>query len=181
VDRAILYAIKNDIAIYAIHTNLDNVLINGVNQKIAKQLELQDLRILLPKPGMKDTGAGVIGDLNQSIKSKDFLHYVKKHLNTSMIRHTRIIKDEIKKVALAGGSGAFLIKTAIQADADVFITADIKYHDFFEANDKILLMDVGHYESEQFTIELLYELISQKFSNFATHYIKTSTNPVHYF
>lgn len=181
VDRAILYAIKNDIAIYAIHTNLDNVFHNGVNQKIAERLQLQDLRILLPKPGIQQTGAGMIGRLLYPIKTEEFLGYLKTQLNTPLIRHTRFVKKEISNVALAGGSGAFLIKTAIHSGADVFITADIKYHEFFDANDKILLADVGHYESEQFTIELLYGLISQKFSNFATHYIKTSTNPVHYF
>ena len=181
VDQAIIYAIKNDIAIYAIHTNLDNVFQHGVNQKIAQRLDLQNLQILSPKPGLEKTGAGIIGNLKQGLASSDFLSFVKKQLHTLLVRHTRLLKDPIQKVAIAGGSGAFLIKEAIRSNADVFITADIKYHDFFDANDEILLMDVGHYESEQFTIELLYELISQNFSKFATHYTKISTNPVHYF
>lgn len=181
VDQAIIYAIKNDIAIYAIHTNLDNVFRHGVNEKIAQRLDLQELQILSLKPGLKNVGAGMTGHLKLPMKTAEFFSFVKKELNTSMIRHTRIIKDEISKVAVAGGSGAYLIKEAILADADVFITADIKYHDFFEANNQILLMDVGHYESEQFTIELLYALISQKFSKFATHYTKISTNPVQYY
>lgn len=181
VDQAIIYAIKNDIAIYAIHTNLDNVFQSGVNQKIAQQLQLKELQILSPKPGDKRIGAGMIGHLETAMQTADFLTYVKQKLKTPMIRHTRFIKDQIHKVAIAGGSGSFLIKEAIRSGAEAFITADIKYHDFFEANDQILLLDVGHYESEQFTIELLYELISQKFSKFATHYTKISTNPVQYF
>jgi dinuclear metal center YbgI/SA1388 family protein len=181
VDQAIIHAIKNEIAIYAIHTNLDNVFQNGVNQKIAQKLDLQGLEILLPKPGTKEIGAGIKGQLKQSLSATDFLSLVKSQLNTAVIRHTRIVKNQIQKVAVAGGSGSFLIKEAIQSGADAFVTADIKYHDFFDADDRILLVDVGHYESEQFTIELLFELISQKFRNFATHYTKTSTNPVLYF
>ena len=181
VDQAIIYAIKNDIAIYAIHTNLDNVFEHGVNQKIGLKLDLQELRILSPKPGVENSGAGMIGHLKENMNIDDFFTDVKLRLKTPLIRHSRIIKNQISRVAVAGGSGAFLIKQAILSEADVLITADIKYHDFFEANDRIVLMDIGHYESEQFTIELLYELISQKFSSFATHYIKTSTNPVHYY
>lgn len=181
VDQAIIYAIKNDIAIYAIHTNLDNVFQNGVNQKISQKLNLTNLQILCPKPGQPMVGSGMLGELADEVRADKFLAIVKQQLHTPWIRHTRIVKDQIKKVAVAGGSGSFLIWEAIEAGADVFITADIKYHDFFEANDRILLMDVGHFESEQFTIELLYELISKKFLNFATHYTKISTNPVHYF
>ncbi len=181
VEKAILYAIKEEIAIYAIHTNLDNVLHQGVNEKIAQRIGLEQLSILCPKPGSRDTGSGLLGYLKNPLKSEEFLQLIKKSLHTSTIRHTRLVKDEIQKVALAGGSGAFLIKEALRNQADAYITADIKYHEFFDANDQIVLLDIGHYESEQFTIELLFELISQKFSNFATHYTKISTNPVHYF
>jgi dinuclear metal center YbgI/SA1388 family protein len=181
VDKAVIYAIKNDIAIYAIHTNLDNVLSNGVNEKIAQRLGLIDLKILSPKLPSGNTGAGVTGYLSSEMKSLDFFDFVKKQMNTPVIRHTRLLKESIRKIAIAGGSGAFLIEEAIRSDSDAFITADIKYHDFFNANDQILLLDIGHFESEQFTIELLYDLISGNFRNFATHYSKTSTNPVLYY
>jgi putative NIF3 family GTP cyclohydrolase 1 type 2 len=109
------------------------------------------------------------------------MNMLKIRLKTPVVRHTRLVKDTIQHVALAGGSGAFLIPSALKENVDIYITADLKYHEFFDADDRMILMDIGHYESEQFTIELLYELISQKFSNFATHYTKISTNPVHYF
>jgi dinuclear metal center YbgI/SA1388 family protein len=181
VEKAIIYAIRNHIAIYAIHTNLDNVLYNGVNEKIAKRLDLEELRILSVKPGSVDTGAGIVGRLKQPVATVDFMNMLKIRLKTPVVRHTRLVKDTIQHVALAGGSGAFLIPSALKENVDIYITADLKYHEFFDADDRMILMDIGHYESEQFTIELLYELISQKFSNFATHYTKISTNPVHYF
>lgn len=181
VDKAIIYAIKNDIAIYAIHTNLDNVLINGVNQKIAGRLELKDLHILAPKSPNESIGTGVVGFLDQPFSPSDFLSFTKKQLQTSCIRHTVLPVKSIQKVAITGGSGAFWIGTAIASGADAYITADVKYHDFFEANGEILLCDVGHFESEQFTIDLLAQLISEKFSNFAAHCANLNTNPIQYF
>lgn len=181
VDQALIYAIQNHIAIYAIHTNLDNVLHNGVNQKIALKLGLQKIQILNPKNDNEMTGAGLIGQLPSPLLPDDFLSMVKTVMKAAVIRHTRIVKDSISTIGIAGGSGAYLIKTAILAGCDALVTADIKYHDFFDADDRILLLDIGHYESEHYTIELLYELISQKFSTFATHYTKNITNPVHYF
>jgi dinuclear metal center YbgI/SA1388 family protein len=181
VDKALVFAIKNDIAIYAIHTNLDNVLEKGVNQKIASKLLLKNLEILKKKSTFEQIGAGITGDLEKEMTEVEFLSYVKTKMNTKLIRHTKLTDNKIKKIAIAGGSGSFLIKDAINSGADVFVTSDIKYHDFFDANDEILLLDIGHFESEQFTTDLLYELISEKFSNFATHYSKTCTNPVHYF
>ncbi len=184
VERAVIKAIKHDIGLFAIHTNLDNVLDNGVNQRIAHQLGLEDLDILSPKPDVlyneKKVGAGVIGRLASPMSSMDFLHYLKNRMELSTIKYTDLCKSHIEKVAICGGSGGFLLAAAKASEADIFITSDYKYHEFFDADGAIIIADIGHYESEQFTIQLLQELISQKFSNFAAHCTKIITNPVHY-
>ncbi len=182
VERAIIKAIKNDIAIYSIHTNLDNVLQNGVNQMIASKLSLQHHRILAPKKTeMPEIGSGLIGELPIAINLKELLNLVKTQFNCGCIRYTKDLGIPIQKIAICGGSGSFLIPQAIASGAQVYLTGDLKYHEFFEANDQIILMDIGHFESEQFTSELLYRLLSEKYSNFATRCSKMSTNPVQYF
>jgi dinuclear metal center YbgI/SA1388 family protein len=270
VERVVIKAIQHNIAIYAIHTNLDNVYHNGVNAKIAEKLQLEGTKILAPKKavlklvayvpaGESDAvrnalfeagagrlhpnanlsfssigvgtineqsealvkievtlpnakkgavlsalfkaygpasanyeissidiadaaiGSGMIGQLAKPMKGEAFLKYLKKQMNVGCIKHTALLDKEIKKVAVCGGAGGFLLRTAISKGADVFVTSDYKYHEFFDADSKIIIADIGHYESEQFTIELLFELISEKFSNFAVHCTEVITNPVHYF
>jgi dinuclear metal center YbgI/SA1388 family protein len=282
VERALILAIRNHVAIYAAHTNLDNVS-DGVNAKLAQKLGLAQVKILDPlsgdlkklvcyapesaaesvrsaifsagagmignydqcsfnlqgngtfrgnansspfigKPGELHTeseirietifpkhiqqevlnamraahpyeevaydiyplenlnpmkGAGAIGDIPE-MKEVDFLLKVKEVLNAVCIRHTALLNKPVKKVALCGGSGSFLLKKAIHEKADVFISADFKYHDFFEAEGKILIIDAGHFETEQFTIELFYELLMKKFPTFAICLSKTASNPVFY-
>ena len=284
VERTIIKAIKADIAIYAIHTNLDNVL-HGVNASIAGKLGVIDCNILAPKsgdlrklsvfvphsgleilrsalfaagageignyshcsfaaegmgsflpedgakpvigqlgsihkepetklevifPGWKqgailsamienhpyetvahdiyrlenewqETGSGMVGRLPEAIDSRKFLEFVKVKFNVPVIRHTALINDKVQKIAFCGGAGSFLVKNAIAAGADIFITGDMKYHEFFDADDKIIIADIGHYESEQFTIDLLYDLLTQKFTNFAILKTGQNTNPVSYF
>jgi dinuclear metal center YbgI/SA1388 family protein len=284
VERTIIKAIKNDIAIYAIHTNLDNVL-QGVNHKIAEKLQLQNCKVLLPKEGtlkklvtfvpqknaeevrnslfeagsgtvgnydqcsynvegtgtfralegsdpyvgeigkrhqenetrievifparleqqvvnaLKDShpyeevayylhsltntqdnvGSGLIGDLPVPITEKELLSILKKNFGLSVIRHTSFLNQPVHKIALCGGSGFFLLPAAIADGAQVYITGDVKYHEFFDADTRILLADIGHYESEQFTIELLTEFLQEKFSNFAVQKTEINTNPVRYF
>ncbi len=181
VERTVIKAITNGIAIYAIHTNLDNVL-HGVNAMIADRLKVENLSILRPKSDdALNIGAGVVGTLDKPIEELNFLAFLKIKMQTGCIRHTRLLGRPIKKVALCGGAGSFLLKDAIAAGADVFITGDFKYHEFFDAEDKILIADIGHYESEQFTIPLLYGYLSEKFPNFALRLTKTNTNPVKYF
>lgn len=184
VEKAIIKAIRNDIAIFAIHTNLDNAYYQGVNAKIAEKLRLVNTRILQPKTFFgkegEAIGAGMIGQLPEQFTIEAFFSHVKSAMAISNFRHTRIIKNNIVHVAICGGSGSFLIKKAIEAGADVFITADIKYHEFFEANDQILVLDIGHYESEKFTIDLLYTILQNKFSTFAVRFTKHITNPVYY-
>lgn len=181
VDKALVYAIKHDVALYAIHTNLDNVLKNGVSQHIANRLQLANVHLLDPKPGDCGTGTGILGEMKAPMSIDEFLPWLKMQMNTSCIRHTQPTSGLIQKLAITGGSGAPWIRKAIQEGADAYITGDIKYHEFFEANDEIMICDVGHYESEQFTIELIARLISEKFSNFAAHCTKLNTNPVQYF
>jgi len=283
VERAIIKAIKNDIAIYAIHTNLDNI-IDGVNGKIADKLELVNRRILSPKKNLLQklavfvpvndreklldalfaagagdisnysecsfstagdgtfkagqganpvlgtigkrhteketkievifpvwmeekiinamkashpyeevafdiyqltnnygqTGSGLIGELEKAMEEQAFLHNIKKIFNIPVVRHTALLGRKVKKIALCGGAGSFLTAAAMQAGADMYITADIKYHEFFDADKKLVLADIGHYESEQFTIDLLFDLLRQNFPNFAVLKTGVQTNPVHY-
>ena len=182
LDRGLIKAIKNDIAIYAIHTNLDNVLVHGVNEKIASTLGLSDIQILKPKSNTNlNIGSGLVGFLPNKLNVNEFLIHVKQSLNTNLIKYTKSFNGEIGKVALCGGSGSFLLQEAMFQNADAFISADFKYHDFFETNDQTIILDIGHFESEQHTIGLIFDLISKKFTNFASHCTKIITNPVQYF
>lgn len=284
VERVIIKAIRHGIALYAIHTNLDNML-DGVNGKIADRLNLKKRQILQPKkhvlrklavhvpethaeavrqalfqagaghignydecsfnlegtgtfrPGSDATpysgevgklsyaqevrveviyplylegrliaamrqahpyeeiaydllelqnahpqvGSGLIGELPEAMNPIGFLAYLKEALQTEMIRHTALPAHKIKKIAVCGGSGSFLLPEAIRAKADVFVTADYKYHDFFDADGKITIADVGHFESEQFTQELLIEIIQKKFPTFAIRLTAIHTNPINYY
>lgn len=184
VERTVIKAIKNDIAIYAIHTNLDNVFIKGVNEKIAEKLNLQNTAILAPKKEIvnpeQTIGAGIIGTLAEPMEEMAFLEHLKATMQTGCVRYTPLRNKMVHKVAVCGGSGSFLLSKAVQEKADIYITGDFKYHEFFDAEGRIIIADIGHFESEQFTIELLYELISGKFSNFALHCTEVNTNPVKY-
>ena len=284
VQKAVIKAIKNDIALYAIHTNLDNVL-TGVNGKIASLLDLKNLSVLaakenqlkklytfvpvasadkvrqaifdagaghignyeecsfnadgfgtfkgglntdpyVGKPGelhrenelkvevifpswlegriirsliathpyeevaydiiklenkFSSIGSGVIGELNQPMDENAFLKLLKEKFKLQVIKHTQLQGKQVNKIAVCGGAGSFLISSALAAGADFYITSDIKYHEFFDANDKMVIADIGHYESEQFTINLLQEFLEQKFPTFAVLKTEVNTNPVRYF
>lgn len=284
VEKAVITAIKNDIAIYAIHTNLDNV-IDGVSGKMAKMLGIQNVSILSQKENtlkklftfvpadkaekvrnaifdaggghignysecsfnaegtgtfkagagtnpyvgnigerhhekeikievvfpswlenkivsaMKSahpyeevaydvvdlsnthqhTGSGVIGELPEPMDEKSFLKHIKEIFGVPVIRHTELSGKPVKKVALCGGAGSFLVSAALASGVDIYITADMKYHEFFDANDRMIIADIGHYESEQFTINLLQEVLEQKFPTFAVLKTEVKTNPVRYF
>ena len=128
----------------------------------------------------QDTGAGMIGLLPKPVLATDFLKSLKSLLQCEVIRHTTICHEKIQKVAICGGSGSFLLKKAISSGAEVFISADFKYHDFFGAEEKIIIADIGHFESEQFTKDLLTGVLSKKFPNFAVTFSKVVTNPISY-
>ena len=183
VQRVVSKAIKHDIAIYAIHTNLDNVFNHGVNSKICDRLNLRNRTILNPKDAndVSNIGSGMIGELELEMDEIDFLALLKERMKINQIKHTSLIGNKIKRVALCGGSGSFLLNMAIRSGADIFITSDFKYHEFFDADGHLIIADIGHYESEFFTIELLFELLREKFSTFALHFTKVNTNPVNYY
>src|SRR5690606_15034105 len=125
-------------------------------------------------------GMGMIGELNSEKEEGEFLKFLKKTMNTACIRHSQLLQKPIKKVAVLGGSGSFAIDAAKKAGADVFVSSDFKYHDFFKAENSILLADIGHYESEQFTKDLLHAFLQKKITNFAVLLSQTNTNPISY-
>ncbi|MBS1615293.1 MAG: Nif3-like dinuclear metal center hexameric protein [Bacteroidetes bacterium] len=128
-----------------------------------------------------DLGAGLIGTLPEAMDGLAFLSHVQQVLKTGCIRHTQILQKPIQTVALCGGAGSFLLKQALASGADAFISADYKYHQFFDADGHLLIADIGHWESEQFTPELFQRLLAEKLPTFATLLSETKTNPVHYF
>lgn len=283
VERTVALAIKNDIALYAIHTNLDNVQ-TGVNKEIADRIGLENQRILSPKSGMLQKlstfvpsdhieqvktalfeagagaignysecsfsvngtgtfkpsesanpfvgernerhheeevrielifpsylnrsvltalksshpyeevayflqdlenenqylGSGMVGELPEAVFTEDFLKDLKAKMQLKVLKYTPNEVRKVKRVAVCGGSGSFLLKSAKAAKADIFITSDFKYHEFFDAENDIVIADIGHYESERFTIDLIGAFISKKFSTFATHLTGVNTNPIDY-
>ncbi len=184
VQRTVQKAIKNDINLFAIHTNLDNVYYHGVNTYLASLLNLKDVTILRPKKQFAEAGqvigSGAVGTLENPMSENAFLKGLKDTLGLNTIKHTKLLGNPITKVALCGGSGRFLLEDAKQAGADVFISSDFKYHEYFDADNQIVIADIGHFESEQHTIRLIHEILTNKFSNFASHYTKVNTNPVNY-
>jgi len=284
VEKTVITAIKNDIAIYAIHTNLDN-LIQGVNGRMADVLGLTNRQILQQKKNLikklcvfvpeehaekvrqtifdqgagqignysecsfnvigegtfkaeigttpfigeigerhlqkevkvelvfpqwlesrvikamieahpyeevaydifnlenqvSSMGSGITGDLAETMSELEFLQKIKRSFKLETIRHTGLTGKKVRKVALCGGAGSFLIKTAIGSGVDFYITSDVKYHEFFDAEGKLVIADIGHYESEQYTIDLLFDILKEKFTNFAVQKTGVKTNPVHYF
>lgn len=125
-------------------------------------------------------GAGMIGELEKEMDELTFLKRIKKDFKCGAIRHTALRNKKIKKVAFCGGSGSFLLSTAKSQQADIFITGDFKYHEFFDTDNQIVIADIGHYESEQFTINLLGAILTKKFPNFAVHLTRNNTNPINY-
>jgi dinuclear metal center YbgI/SA1388 family protein len=188
VEKTVITALKNDIAIFAIHTNLDNV-IEGVNNTIASKLGLQYRKLLLPKSvpfnslnnDNQCVGSGLVAELPNAMEEISFLKMLQTTFNLQVIRHTPLLGKSIQRVAVCGGAGGFLLKHAIASQADIFITADLKYHDFFDAEGRILVADIGHWESEQFTTALLIEILQAKFPTFAVLKSVIKTNPVNYF
>ena len=126
-------------------------------------------------------GMGMVGDLEDPMGEEVFLNFVKDRFGVSVIRHSALLGKPVKKVALCGGAGSFLLGKAIGSGADVFVTGDLKYHQFFDADGRIVVMDIGHFESEQFTRELFYDLLIKKFPKFAIRLSETVTNPIKYY
>ena len=181
VERTIIKAIKEDVAIYAIHTNLDNVRHRGVNERIAQRLGLENLRLLAPKNDEGTVGSGMVGELPQPLGEAEWLGHLKGAMELKVIKHTAPLGQPVRTVAVCGGAGGFLLGAAKGAGAQVFVTSDYKYHEFFDADGQLIICDIGHYESERFTTQLLAELLIEKFPTFAVLCTERTTNPVHYF
>jgi len=179
IERCVLKAIKNDIVIYSAHTNLDNTP-EGVNFEIAEKIGLHNTQILAPKEGENVGGSGIIGMLEEPESELDFLKQLKKHFEVACLRHNKLTGRLIQKVALCGGAGSLLIPIAVQQEADVFITGEIKYHEFFGHEKDILLVEIGHYESEQYTKDLLFFILKKEFPNLSIEITKINTNPIKY-
>ena len=178
--QLIMHIIRHGIAVYSAHTNLDNML-GGVNGELAAKLGLGQCRILHPQhPDTPVVGAGAVGVLPSPMPVGDFLAMVKRTLGLPMLRTTAICRDTVSAVAVCGGAGSFLIGDAIAADADIYLTGDLKYHDFQRAEGLITMADIGHFESEQYSRELICRTISEKFRTFACRIADTSRGFVRY-
>ncbi len=177
IGRAIIKAIKNDIVVYACHTNMDKVL-NGVSGTLAAEIGLKNIGILdVQSDG---NGLGVIGELPVAQYPEDFLADIKKKLGLQVIRSSQPLSRPIKKVALCGGSGRSLIAEAIKAGADLYITGDVSYHDFY-CPDGFMVADIGHYESEVGILNVIRDIVFEKFPTFAVRIGAKSVNPVYYY
>lgn len=180
--RALMLAIKHDIVIYASHTSLDND-DYGVNQYWAKKMGLRDAQPLLPTPGFEHNpliGAGVIGNLEQPMSLYEVLDKMKQFQPITQVSHSKVLKEPIQCIAYCGGSGSFLMQSAMQAGAELFITGEAKYNDFYDAQDLLTLMTIGHFESEELTKDLLHNVLSEKCVNFAVRKATRCENPVKY-
>ena len=181
IERAVMKAVKHDIAMISMHTNLDNSYL-GVSRVLAERLGLKNLNLLQPSESEPEVcGAGMIGEFDTAMEERDFLQLVAETIGSPCLRHSVLTGRKVKKVALCGGSGSPFMPDALRQKVDAYLTADIKYHDFFVPEGNVLLVDGGHFETEQFTKELICELIRKKFPTFAAEIAETRTNAVYYF
>jgi len=181
VERCIAFALRNDITVYSAHTNMDNAR-DGVSFRMAQKLNMTDVDFLDPHTlGNGVTGGcGVIGNISPT-PAADFLRQVKQAFEVGAVRAAGDLSHvTISRVALCGGAGAFLIGKAMAAGAQAYISADMRYHDFLENADRLIIADIGHYESEHYTKEIFLELIQKKYPNFATAFAKRETNQINY-
>lgn len=177
VSAQLLNAVRHDLVLYACHTNLDNVKA-GVNRTIVDRLGLSNPEILAPRDETGTTGSGMIGDLADPMDIPDFLQMLKNLFGCETIRYSMTDKEKIRRVAVCGGAGGFLLSRALELQADAFVTSDVTYHYFFEPQGRLLFADIGHYESEQFTPEVLRETL--KGAGVPVLISRTNTNPVRY-
>jgi dinuclear metal center YbgI/SA1388 family protein len=180
IERCVIKACKNDLVIYAAHTNLDNAW-GGMNFHLAEKIGLQNIRFLKPiHHGDVMGGEGAIGELVAPEEEESFLERIKDIFQLKSLKHSPFTGKMIQEVALCSGSGAFLIPDAVAAGADVLLTGEARYNDYYDVEDRLLLGVLGHYETEHYTKELFYDIISKKIPNFAIHFSNVNTNPVNY-
>ena len=192
VQRCVIKAIKNDIAVVSMHTNMDNAK-HGVNWKIAERLGLDDVRFFaaktmqMPAPaegGQGDVveyGSGVVGVLPQPMAATDFIQLVKKQFGVACAQCNELLQRPVSKVAICGGAGDFLLDDAVREGADAFITGEMHYHVFFDHEQKIQICVIGHYQSEQYTTEVFRDIIARECPGVRTEIAETITNPICYY
>lgn len=178
VERCVRRAILAGITIYAAHTNLDNAE-GGVNFAIAERLGLQNVRFLQSLPNGQG-GSGVIGELPEATEALTFLKNVKHEFHVASLQHNLLPTRPIRTVALCGGAGDFLLSEAIKCGADAFLTGEMGYHQFFGYDNQILIATLGHYQSEQFTVQLMARILRNAYPDLRIVETKVNTNPIHY-
>lgn len=180
VQRSVIKAIKNDIVIVSMHTNLDAAQ-GGVNHKMAEKLGLQNVRFLNPqmKAGV-ECGVGVIGELPEAMPAADFLALVKKTFKTGCVISNPLLGRPVKTVALGGGACGEFLGDAIAVKADAFVVGEMRYHDYFGHDDEIQIATIGHYESEQYTMELMRDVIAESCKGVTCAITEVNTNPLRY-
>ena len=179
VERCVERAIRNNIALYACHTNLDAAA-GGMSWRVGEMLGLQNMEVLQPSADGV-TGFGVVGELPVGRSEEGFLADVQSVFNVKVLRHSELLGREVNRVAICTGSGASLMGEARRAECDVYLTADLKYNDFYTPDGQFVVVDMGHFESEFCAISILFDILSKNFTNFATHKSAQSKNPVCYF
>ena len=178
VGRAVIKAVKAGVSIYAAHTSADKVLA-GVSGDMARKLGLEDVEIL-QKDG-EDVGLGVVGNLQEPLSSEDVIRLVKERFGLKVAKVSRPLEGKVSRVAMCGGSGGSLLGEARKSGAQLYISGDISYHNFF-AEDGFMIMDIGHYESEIGIVEILFSLIKKNFPTFAVRITQNlNSNPIYYF
>ena len=188
VQRTVIKAIKNDIVIAAMHTNLDSA-VGGVNYKIAEKLGLKNPRffgrnkqVVDPQTSESVTGGdGVIGEFEEPLAADDLILLLKKKFDVECVQTNELLRREIRSIALCGGSGSFLLKDAIAAGADAFLTGEMGYHEYFGHEQEIQICVIGHYQSEQFTTEVLRDIIVRECPGLKCYLSEINTNPIGYF
>ncbi len=181
VERCVERAIKHDIALYACHTNLDSAP-KGMSYRLGQMLGVVDMQIL--EPTVENAGFGVVGNLPEPIEVESFFAKLQRTLGCGAVRHSGVVKPMVQRIAICTGAGGSAIELAGQAGCDVYVTADVRYNDYYRPDGKFVLCDVGHFESEYCAIDLLFDILSElskKISNFALHKSAKSKNPMHYF
>tara|TARA_B100000768_G_C11269785_1_gene372842 strand:+ start:666 stop:1460 length:795 start_codon:yes stop_codon:yes gene_type:complete len=183
VQKSIIKAVKNNISVYAIHTSLDNHP-EGISYFLSKKIGLKKISTLIPKIDNKNNfkiGMGTKGELIEPMEENNFFDLIKNKLELKYLRHSVKLNKKISKVSIVVGSGSFAIKNSLDSNVDAFITSDLKYHNFYEADNKIILLDIGHYESENHIKLIIKEFLNKKLPSFTILLSTENINPVNYY
>ncbi|HJC17776.1 MAG TPA: Nif3-like dinuclear metal center hexameric protein [Candidatus Alistipes stercorigallinarum] len=180
VQRCVERAIRRGIALYACHTNLDSAP-EGMSWRLAALLGIGELSVLQPSEGDPRAGFGVVGELPEPLPTVEFLRRMQQRLGVKVVRHSDLVSEQVRRIALCTGAGASFMADARRAGADLYVTADLKYNDFMFPDGEFVVADIGHFESEYCAIELLFEVLSKNLITFAVRKSGCSRNPVNYF